>query len=82
MGDAYPRGGARPRRDLENTPEAVEQFFLDRAVRFPEQRVAVALEQSRGALLCFDAWNGLGRRLRLDAESSVRSMRPQHSSIF
>ena len=37
--------------DLESTPEAVEQFFLALAARFPDQRVAVALEQSRGALL-------------------------------
>lgn len=37
--------------DLENTPEAVEQFFLGLAARFPDQGVAVALEQSRGALL-------------------------------
>jgi transposase len=37
--------------DLESTPEAVEQFFLGLAARFPDRRVAVALEQSRGALL-------------------------------
>ncbi|MEP6507650.1 MAG: IS110 family transposase [Gemmatimonadales bacterium] len=36
--------------DLESTPEAVEQFFLGLAARFPDRRVAVALEQSRGAL--------------------------------
>jgi hypothetical protein len=38
-------------RDLESTPEAVEQFFLGLAARFPGRRVAVALEQSRGALV-------------------------------
>lgn len=37
--------------DLEHTPEAVEQFVSGLAVRFPGQRVAVALEQSRGALI-------------------------------
>jgi hypothetical protein len=37
--------------DLEHTPEAVEQFISGLAVRFPGQRVAVALEQSRGALI-------------------------------
>jgi transposase len=37
--------------DLEHTPEAVEEFVSGLATRFPGQRVAVALEQSRGALL-------------------------------
>jgi transposase len=37
--------------DLESTPEAVEQFFLGLAARFPDRRVGVALEQSRGALM-------------------------------
>ena len=37
--------------ELEHTPEAVEQFVSSLALRFPGQRVAVALEQSRGALL-------------------------------
>jgi Transposase/Transposase IS116/IS110/IS902 family len=37
--------------ELEHTPEAVEQFVAGLALRFPGQRVAVALEQSRGALL-------------------------------
>jgi len=37
--------------DLEHTPEAVEQFMAGLASRFPDQRVAVALEQSRGALI-------------------------------
>jgi transposase len=37
--------------ELEHTPEAVEQFVSSLAVRFPGQRVAVALEQSRGALI-------------------------------
>lgn len=37
--------------ELEHTPEAVEQFFSVLAARFPGRRIAVALEQSRGALL-------------------------------
>jgi hypothetical protein len=37
--------------ELEHTPEAVEQFVSSLALRFPGQRVAVAWEQSRGALL-------------------------------
>lgn len=37
--------------DLEHTPEAVEEFISGLAVRFPGRRVAVALEQSRGALI-------------------------------
>jgi transposase len=37
--------------DLDHTPEAVEEFVSSLAVRFPGQRVAVALEQSRGALI-------------------------------
>src|ERR1700733_14875650 len=37
--------------DLEHTPEAVEQFVSGLASRFPGQRVAGALEQSRGALI-------------------------------
>ncbi|MBV9036659.1 MAG: IS110 family transposase [Acidobacteriaceae bacterium] len=37
--------------ELEHTPEAVEQFVSSLALRFPGQRIAVALEQSRGALL-------------------------------
>jgi hypothetical protein len=37
--------------ELEHTPEAVEQFVAGLAIRFPGQRVAVALEQSRGALI-------------------------------
>jgi transposase len=37
--------------DLEHTPEAVEQFIASLAIRFPGQRIAVALEQSRGALI-------------------------------
>lgn len=36
--------------ELAHTPEAVEQFFLALAARFPGQRIAVALEQSRGPL--------------------------------
>jgi transposase len=37
--------------ELEHTPEAVEEFVSGLAKRFPGQRVAVALEQSRGALI-------------------------------
>ena len=37
--------------ELEHTPEAVDQFVSGLAVRFPGQSVAVALEQSRGALM-------------------------------
>lgn len=37
--------------ELEHTPEAVEQFIAGLAIRFPGRQVAVALEQSRGALI-------------------------------
>lgn len=37
--------------ELEHTPEALEQFFSTLAARFPGQSIAIALEQSRGALL-------------------------------
>jgi hypothetical protein len=37
--------------ELEHTPEAIEQFVSGLALQFPGQRMAVALEQSRGALL-------------------------------
>jgi len=37
--------------DWEHTPEAVEQFVSRLAARFFSQRVAVALEQRRGALI-------------------------------
>jgi Transposase/Transposase IS116/IS110/IS902 family len=37
--------------ELEHTPEAVEQFVSGLAVRFPGRQIAVALEQSRGALI-------------------------------
>ena len=39
------------RGELEQTPEAIEQFAGELARRFPGRAVAVALEQSRGALL-------------------------------
>jgi transposase len=39
------------RGELEQTPEAIEQFACELARRFPDQLLAVALEQSRGALL-------------------------------
>jgi hypothetical protein len=37
--------------ELEHTPEAVEQFVSGLAARFPGRQIAVALEQSRGALI-------------------------------
>ena len=37
--------------ELEHTPEAVDRFISNLAIRFSGQRVAVALEQSRGALI-------------------------------
>jgi transposase len=39
------------RGELEQTPEAVEQWACELARRFPGRLMAVALEQSRGALL-------------------------------
>jgi transposase len=36
--------------EVKHTPEAVEQFALDLAARFPRQKIAIALEQSRGPL--------------------------------
>jgi transposase len=43
--------GHRSRGELEQSPEAVEQWAAELAARFPGQSVAVALEQSRGALV-------------------------------
>ena len=37
--------------ELEHTPEAVEEFISSLALKYPGQRIAVALEQSRGALM-------------------------------
>jgi transposase len=37
--------------ELDHTPEAVEHFVSDLGTRFPGRQVAVALEQSRGALM-------------------------------
>jgi transposase len=37
--------------EMDHTPEAIETFFAGMAVRFPGGRIAVALEQSRGALI-------------------------------
>lgn len=37
--------------EMDHTPEAVESFFAGLAIRFPAGRIAVALEQSRGALI-------------------------------
>src|SRR6185437_3890232 len=39
------------RGELEHTPEAIDQWASEWARRFSGRRVAVALEQSRGALL-------------------------------
>jgi transposase len=39
------------RTTLEQTPEALAQWALGLRARFPEGKIAVALEQSRGALL-------------------------------
>jgi transposase len=36
--------------ELEHTPEAVEQFVVALAARFPGRKIAVALEQRKGAL--------------------------------
>jgi transposase len=44
--------GQRERCELGNTPEAVEIWAAGLAVRFGGRPVAVALEQSRGALIC------------------------------
>lgn len=41
----------RERGEIEHTPEAVESWASMLAARFPGQPVAVALEQSRGALI-------------------------------
>ena len=40
------------RRELDNTPEAVEAWAAGLALRFAGRPVAVALEQSRGPLVC------------------------------
>ena len=37
--------------ELEHTPEAVDQFISGLALKYPGRRIAVALEQSRGALV-------------------------------
>jgi transposase len=37
--------------EVVHSPEALEQFICALAARFPGQRIAIALEQSRGALL-------------------------------
>lgn len=44
--------GQQERCQLSNTPEAVEQWATALAVRFGGRPVAVALEQSRGAVIC------------------------------
>ena len=43
--------GSNEQGELAHTPEAIESFVVDLATRFPGCRIAVALEQSRGALL-------------------------------
>lgn len=39
------------RGELKNTPEAIDVFAKELAQRFPGEKIAVALEQSRGAVL-------------------------------
>src|SRR5260370_35219931 len=39
------------RGEIDHTPEAVEEFFTELGRRFPDQMVAVAMEQARGSLL-------------------------------
>jgi hypothetical protein len=51
---AAPAVGAATRieqGEVEHTPEALEQFVTTLGARFPGQSIAIALEQSRGALL-------------------------------
>ena len=43
--------GKSQRGELNNTPEAVETWAAELAQRFPGQPVALALEQSRGAVI-------------------------------
>jgi hypothetical protein len=43
--------GKIERGELEHTPAALDKFFTALAARFPGQQIAVALEQSHGALL-------------------------------
>src|SRR5260370_3599500 len=40
------------RGEIDHTPEAVEEFFTELCGRFPDQMVAVAMEQARGSLTC------------------------------
>jgi transposase len=42
----------REQGDIETTPEAVGTWVSELLARFPGQRIAVALEQKRGPLLC------------------------------
>ena len=44
-------GGRRERGEMEHTPEAVGAWVAALGVRFGARPVAVALEQSRGALV-------------------------------
>jgi transposase len=39
------------RGEIDHTPEAVEEFFTELGRRFPDQMIAVAMEQARGSLL-------------------------------
>src|SRR5271157_5269958 len=43
---------SRQRGELEASPEAVDAWVSELLLQFPGQRIAVALEQKRGALLC------------------------------
>lgn len=38
------------RGEIDHTPEAVEEFFTELGRRFPDQMIAVAMEQARGSL--------------------------------
>jgi transposase len=42
----------RQQGEMEASPEAVEAWVSELLLRFPGRRIAVALEQKRGALLC------------------------------
>src|SRR5260370_38195113 len=48
------KAGSRDRQqgEIEARPEAVETWVSGLLARFPGQRIAVALEQKQGALLC------------------------------
>lgn len=51
---AWQKAGSSDRQqgEMEASPEAVEAWVSELLLRFPGRRIAVALEQKRGALLC------------------------------